>query len=485
MGIRTHRVNVDLLSTVTSLIFLCFLVRKGKECSAAAAASLPNHYMLQSSSLVPSTSDVCNPTSQGAGAGAGAGPRNGTSLVLVHKHGPCSQLARPNPAAPSTATEILARDQSRVDSIQSRLSKTYRQPDQSTSIPANSGLTIGSGNYIVTVGLGTPKKNLSLIFDTGSGLTWTQCLPCKSCYKQKDPIFEPAKSTSYSKLACNSTLCSLIANSTTLSSNCSDPTCAYAMLYGDLSYSVGFSGQDKLSLTPSDVFDGFLFGCGQENEGHFGGTAGLLGLSRDQASFVSQTAAKYGKFFSYCLPSTPSSAGFLKFGNTGVSPATKFTPLLTPGSSFYHLEMNAISVAGKALPIPATVFSSAGIIDSGTVISRIPPAAYDALKAEFRRQMSKYPLTGALSILDTCYDLSKSKDVTLPKISLFFRGGVEVGVNPGGILYANNATQSCLAFAGNRDDDDIIIFGNRQQLTVEVVHDVGQGRIGFRPGGCS
>ncbi|XP_057957724.1 aspartyl protease family protein At5g10770-like [Malania oleifera] len=480
MGIHTCRVNVDLLFAAASLLFLCFLVRQGRGHAAAAAAAATHphtHYILQSSYFLPPTSNVCTPSSKG--------PGNGTSLILVHKHGPCSQLARPNLAAHSTATEILAQDQSRVDSIQSRLSKTFRQPDKSTSIPANSGVSLGSGNYIVTVGLGTPKKKLSLIFDTGSGLTWTQCQPCKSCYKQKDPIFVPARSTSYSNVSCRSDLCSQVANSTANSPACSGSTCSYAIQYGDQSFSIGLAGQDKLSLTASDVFDGFLFGCGQRNEGLFAAAAGLLGLSRDQTSFVSQTAAKYGKFFSYCLPSTPSSAGFLKFGNTRVSPATKFTSLLTKDSSFYYLKLDAISVAGKTLPIPASVFISAGIIDSGTVISRIPEAAYDALKAAFRRQMSKYPLTGALSILDTCYDLSKYKTVTVPKISLFFGGGVEVGVAPSGILYAANASQACLAFAGNSDVGGITIFGNTQQLTLEVVYDVGQGRLGFRSGGCS
>ncbi|MFS7968577.1 putative aspartic peptidase A1 family, aspartic peptidase domain superfamily, xylanase inhibitor [Helianthus anomalus] len=53
------------------------------------------------------------------------------------------------------------------------------------------------------------------------------------------------------------------------------------------------------------------------------------------------------------------------------------------------------------------VFKTSGmIIDSGTVITRLPPTAYSAPRDKFREGMSKYPLTNPLDIFDTCYDLS-------------------------------------------------------------------------------
>lgn len=85
----------------------------------------------------------------------------------------------------------------------------------SASLPAKSGSLIGSGNYYVVLGLGTPKKDLSLIFDTGSDLTWTQCQPCaRSCYKQIDEIFDPSKSTSYYNITCTSPDCTQLSSAT-------------------------------------------------------------------------------------------------------------------------------------------------------------------------------------------------------------------------------------------------------------------------------
>lgn len=148
--------------------------------------------------------------------------------------------------------------------------------------------------------------------------------------------------------------------------------------------------------------------------------------------------------------------------------------------------MTGISVGGEKLPIATTVFSTPGtIIDSGTVITRLSPHAYTVLKTAFRQLMSKYPTAPAVSILDTCYDFSEHETITIPKISFFFNGGVEVDVDVTGIMFPIRASQVCLAFAGNSDPTDVSIFGNTQQHTLEVVYDVAGGKVGFAAGGCS
>ncbi|KDP33485.1 hypothetical protein JCGZ_07056 [Jatropha curcas] len=436
-------------------------------------------HTIQLSSLLPSAS--CKPsTSKGA--------ENKASLKVVHKHGPCFELNQEKSRIP-THEQILQKDQSRVNSIHSKLSNYNNDPKvtDSTTLPAKDGSTVGSGNYIVSVGLGTPAKYLSLIFDTGSDLTWTQCQPClRSCYQQKEPIFDPSSSTSYSNISCGSTLCNSLASATGNTVSCSS-ACIYGIQYGDSSFSVGYFGKERLTLTSSDVFENFYFGCGQNNQGLFGGSAGLLGLGRDKLSLVSQTAEKYNKIFSYCLPSSSSSTGFLTFGGSP-SQSVKYTPLATVSgaSSFYGLDFTGISVGGRKLSISQSVFSNAGaIIDSGTVITRLPPAAYSALRSTFRQQMSKYPTAPALSILDTCYDFTNYKTISVPKIGFFFNGGTEVDIDVTGVFYVNRPSQVCLAFAGNSDATDVAIFGNVQQQTLEVVYDVAAGKIGFAAGGCS
>ncbi|XP_059640008.1 aspartyl protease family protein At5g10770-like [Cornus florida] len=440
------------------------------------------HHTIQITSLLPSS--VCSHSPKDHSKGA--------SMKVVDRRGPCFQTSQDKAKVPTDLTQILSHDQSRVNSIHTRLgfnSGKNSLEDSEANLPAKSGSSLGSGNYVVTIGLGTPKRDLSLIFDTGSDLTWTQCQPCvRVCYKQQEPILDPSKSTTYSNISCNSAVCSQLSSATGNSPSCSASACVYGIQYGDQSFSVGFFGKEKLTLTPTDVFDGFLFGCGQNNQGLFGGTAGLLGLGRDKLSVVSQTAQKYGKYFSYCLPSSSSSTGHLTFGKGGNPSALKFTTLvLNPQNpSFYFIDIVAIAVGGKTLPINKSVFSTAGtIIDSGTVITRLPPDAYTPLKSAFRQQMKGYPMAQPLSILDTCYDFSNYNTVNIPTISFIFSGNARLDIDQSGILYASSTSQVCLAFAGNSDAGDVAIFGNVQQQTLEVVYDVAGGKLGFGHGGCA
>ncbi|CAI0376582.1 unnamed protein product [Linum tenue] len=463
-------------SSAASLAF--FLLLALNTASGDGIAVQQQHFhTVQLSSLFPSNSCSPAPSTEGL-----------NKLPVFHKHGPCAQAQQLTSTKP-TADEILRLDESRVRKIQSRTRKAADvRVTESTTIPAKDGSIVDSGDYIVTVGLGTPAKQLSLIFDTGSDVTWTQCQPCVECYQQKEKIFDPSSSKTYRNVSCEAAACSAL-DAATGNRGCtaSGSTCVYGILYGDASFSIGFLAIEKLTLTKTDVFDKFYFGCGKNNKGNFGGAAGVLGLGRNQLSLVSQTSDKYKKLFSYCIPSSPSGTGFLTFGGAAAKSAVKYTPIasVAGGDNFYGIGITAISVGGKKLPVAASVYSDAGaIIDSGTVITWLPPAAYSALRSAFRKQMSKYPLAQALSILDTCYDLSKFKNFAVPKIGLFFAGGAEVDIDAVGILYANKPTQVCLAFAGNGDAKDVAILGNVQQRTLEVVYDVAGGRIGFASGGC-
>ncbi|KAM7459625.1 hypothetical protein LguiA_036619 [Lonicera macranthoides] len=443
--------------------------------------SIESHqfHTLQITSLLPSS--VCKPSIKG--------PKGTPSLKVVHRHGPCSHLNQDKSNAP-TLTQILAHDQSRVNSLQSRISFAMGRKDfqdSKATLPAKSGASLGSGNYFVTVGLGTPKKELSLIFDTGSDLTWTQCQPCaRSCYAQQDSIFNPSFSSSYSNITCSSTLCSDLSTATGNTPRCTGSTCVYGIQYGDQSFSIGFFGKEKLTLSSTDVLGDFLFGCGQDNQGLFGKTAGLLGLGRDKLSIISQSAQKYGNYFSYCLPSSSSSTGYLTLGKGGVSNSAKYTPFAkSQGSSFYFIDILDIYVGGTKLSISPIVFSNGGaIIDSGTVITRLPPAAYSSLSKTFQKQMVQYPKAPAISILDTCYDFSNYTTVKIPIISFLFGGNVKVDLTSSGVLYARSANQVCLAFAGNSDASDIGILGNVQQKGLQVVYDVAGGKLGFGSNGC-
>ncbi|KAK4275417.1 hypothetical protein QN277_018503 [Acacia crassicarpa] len=495
--------NPVLFSTLSLVCFFFFFSENKSFVSATRSEEASNelqhntHSRVSLSSLFPSSS--CSSPPQGAN-------RNG-SLEVVHKHGPCSKLKQPSSSSSPSSfiiqhSEILKQDEARVRAIQYELSKTHQNHHQEqvetstkgsdgTQLPAKSAIPLLGGNYYVTVGLGSPKRDLSLVFDTGSDLTWTQCKPCaRSCYSQKEPIFDPSQSSSYSNISCSSSQCSQLVSATGIRSACSKATraCLYGVQYGDGSFSIGFFAKEKLTVSSTDVFDNFFFGCGQNNGGLFRGIAGLLGLGRSLVSIVEQTAQKYRKIFSYCLPSTLNTVGYLNFGGVSSNTNIKYIPFSSNfrNSSFYVLDLIGIAFGGANLPIAASVFSRGTVVDSGTVITRLPPAAYSPLSDAFQKFMSaRYPKGDSDDLLGTCYDLSGYKSFSVPSISLLFKGGVNVELAGIGVVYIASQKQVCLGFAANKKDGDVAIIGNTQQKTLEIVYDVGGERIGFRPLGCN
>ncbi|CAN4088608.1 unnamed protein product [Withania somnifera] len=391
----------------------------------------------------------------------------------------------------------LLADDIRVRSIQSYIKKISSQQVEAllqttTQIPINSGVSLQTLNYIVTVTLG--GRNMTVIVDTGSDLTWVQCQPCKLCYNQPEPLFNPSISPSFQSVACNSSACQSLESATGNSGLCgtTSQTCSYHVSYGDGSFTKGDLGQDHLVLGSSSI-ENFVFGCGRNNRGLFGLASGLMGLGRSDLSLISQTSGVFGGVFSYCLPSMEAeSSGSLVFGgdasvfkNTTSISYAKMVP--NPQLfSFYFLNITGMTVGGVS--VQDSSFGKSGfLIDSGTVITRLPPSIYKAVKAEFLKQFSGYPSAPGYSILDTCFDLSAYEEVNIPTIKIYFEGGAEMEVDVAGVFYfvKNDASQVCFALASLPYEDEIGIIGNFQQINTRVIYDTKLSQVGFAKETCS
>uniref|UniRef100_A0A0E0LAV6 Peptidase A1 domain-containing protein n=1 Tax=Oryza punctata TaxID=4537 RepID=A0A0E0LAV6_ORYPU len=424
---------------------------------------------------------------------------NRASVPLVHRHGPCAPSAASG--KPSLA-ERLRRDRARANYIVTKaagrtaattLSDTAAGDGGGTSIPAFLGDSVDSLEYVVTLGIGTPAVQQTVLIDTGSDLSWVQCKPCDAgeCYAQKDPLFDPSSSSSYASIPCNSDACrKLEAGSyghgcTSVSGGAS--LCEYGIEYGNRATTTGVYSTETLTLKPGVVVASFGFGCGDHQHGPYDKFDGLLGLGGAPESLVSQTSSQFGGPFSYCLPPTSGGAGFLALGapnsRSNAAAGFSFTPMRRIPSvpTFYVVTLTGISVGGEPLAIPPSAFSSGMVIDSGTVITGLPATAYAALRSAFRSAMSEYRLLPPSNgVLDTCYDFTGHTNVTVPKVALTFSGGATIDLAvPAGVL-----VDGCLAFAGAGTDNTIGIIGNVNQRTFEVLYDSGKGIVGFRAGAC-
>ncbi|KAL6909694.1 hypothetical protein ACP4OV_001353 [Aristida adscensionis] len=357
-------------------------------------------------------------------------------------------------------------------------------PSPFVTIPDRAGADLETLEFVVTVGFGTPARPSTLIFDTGSDVSWIQCAPCAAgrCYPQHDPLFDPSKSSSYAAVACDSPQCALGGG------KCNGTTCVYSVEYGDDSSTSGVLSRETLTLTASRALPGFVFGCGQSNRGSFGAADGLMGLGRAAASLPSQAAASFGAVFSYCLPSSNDTTGYLTIGSKPVSGNAQFTKMIqkAPYPNFYFVDLVSIDIGGFILPVPPTVFTSTGtLLDSGTIITYLPREAYTALRDRFKFTMKQYKPAPAYDVLDTCYDFTGQPSIIIPAVTLKFSDGGLFDLDFFGIMvFLEQTALGCLAFAARSPAMPFSIIGNTQQRSTEVIYDVAAEKIGFVPASC-
>ena len=395
----------------------------------------------------------------------------------------------------------LARDSSRVDSLNARLQLALYDIDRSDlkpseitdgenqilpedlSTPVVSGTSEGSGEYFTKLGVGRPARQFSMVIDTGSDVNWLQCQPCTDCYHQSDPIFDPAASSTCAALACDSAPCGALDTS-----GCRAGKCLYQVAYGDGSYTVGDFVSETVSFGSSAV-NGVALSCRHDNEGLFVGSAGLIGLGGGELSLTSQIKARS---FSYCLVNRDSAESSTLEFNSAAPRDSVFAPILRnrKTSTFYYVQITGISVGGEPIPVSdPTVFGidesgNGGIIvDSGTAITRLRTQVYNSLRDSFKGKTRDLPLANGVALFDTCYDLSSRTSVRVPTVSFQLAGGKSWQLPARNYLIpVDNAGTFCFAFAPTTSS--LSIIGNVQQQGTRVSYDLANNRVGFAPNKC-
>ncbi|KAJ4829902.1 hypothetical protein Tsubulata_042260 [Turnera subulata] len=263
------------------------------------------------------------------------------------------------------------------------------------------------------------------------------------------------------------------------------------MSYGDGSSSAGLLAYDTFRFGNTKVSN-IAFGRGHQNEG-FVNSGGILGLGRGDLSFLNQLGGKSAGIFSYCLVEPGSEAwGWLEIGDETIASGAAWIPIMynpRADPSYYYVGLSGIKVENMVVPIPEQAFQlnykgeGGVILDTGTVITRFPTAAYDTFRDAFLAQMEHVPRTHGVSILDTCFNLTSTSPLLwLPHVSFHFTGGVTLTLKPNNVFVEVETSRIfCLAFAPS--PKGFSILGNIAQQAVQIAVDARSGRIGFRQQG--
>ncbi|XP_057854125.1 aspartic proteinase nepenthesin-2-like [Cryptomeria japonica] len=348
-------------------------------------------------------------------------------------------------------------------------------------------IRVGSGEFLMSVAVGTPSVSFEAIVDTGSDLIWTQCMPCQSCYTQPTPIFDPSQSSSYSTVSCTDSLCDALG---AFQTGCTSD-CTFDYMYGDGSETSGDLAYESFSIGSGSgsMVQGIAFGCGHDNQGRgFSQGGGLVGLGRGPLSLISQLGSKVDNKFSYCLlPITDSSSQTspLFFGEGSSLSGANTIPLIknSVNPSFWYIPVTGITLNGNPVNIPAGTFdlqsdgSGGMIIDSGTTITYLNEVAYSPLREAIQSSIDVTPVEDSSG--DLCYQ--KSDNMALPSLAFNFHGGANYNLPPENFFIPQYGDLLCLAMGASRG---LSIFGNVQQQNFHILYDNAQNTLSFKPTKC-
>ena len=350
--------------------------------------------------------------------------------------------------------------------------------------------------YVMSYSIGTPPFQLYGMIDTGSDLIWFQCKPCKQCYNQTSPMFDPSKSLSYKTISCTSPTC--IRNVEVVDcSNNNNKTCEYKYNYGDKSISQGYLSEEILTLTSNDgppiSFSKILIGCGHKNNLSVDGKiSGIIGLGHGSLSLVSQIGSSIGRKFSYCLVPFFSNANMsskLNFGDAAIvsGTGTVSTPIVQGKfRTYYATTLEAFSVGNDIIKLENSTFGldkmGNTIIDSGSTFTHLPIALYSRLESAVASIIKLKRVPDPTQQMSLCYKTT-SKKLNVPIITAHF-SGASVHLNAVNTFIPIDHKIMCFTFVPHKDFP-YVVFGNIAQQNFLVGFDLFKNSISFKPTDCT
>ncbi|KAI4314588.1 hypothetical protein L6164_027478 [Bauhinia variegata] len=345
------------------------------------------------------------------------------------------------------------------------------------------------GEYIMNISIGTPPMEVLAIADTGSDLVWIQCLPCKDCYKQTLPLFNPGRSSSHQTVRCESSFCNALPSST-----CQQNTCEYSYSYGDSSYTNGDLATETLTLginTPVS-FPRIVFGCGHDNGGTFDKQgSGLVGLGGGKLSLISQLGQSISQKFSYCLvPTEAGVSGKISFGTDAITSGTGAvtTPLIRKNvDTFYFLTLEAISVGNQRIAykgsskVTPDAYEGNIIIDSGTTLTLLTSQFIDDLISALKKNIKATTVKDPKGDYSLCYKKVDFDHSSFPVITAHFRGA-DVKLQPLNTFALVEDDVVCFTMIAS---SGVSIYGNLAQVNFNVGYDLEARTVSFLPRDCT
>nr|XP_009589289.1 aspartic proteinase CDR1-like [Nicotiana tomentosiformis] len=417
---------------------------------------------------------------------------NGFTLDLIHRDSPLSPFYNPSNTPSKRLRNAFHRSFSRASFFKKSSFASANDTIQSDIEPI-------PGEYLMKISIGTPPVKIVAIADTGSDLTWTQCMPCANCFQQTTPIFDSKQSSTYKTVGCNAEECTSLGTSSCVRGN----ICEYQMSYGDQSQTIGDLAFDKFTFPSTSgnnvSIPNVVFGCGHDNSGTFNNyTSGIIGLGGGEVSIINQLDKQIKGKFSYCLIPIPlqssisNATSHINFGDSATvsGPNVISTPLIKKEpSTFYYLNLKGISVGDKIVDFksPNITSSAAGddglgniIIDSGTTLTLLPSEFYSSLESTLVDSINATRWDDPSGTFGLCYE-SENGTIDAPKIVAHFTDA-DLELSPSTTFAEVEEGFVCLTIV---PVEEVAIFGNLAQANFLIGYDLVANRVSFQPTDCT
>ncbi|KAL3614894.1 hypothetical protein CASFOL_040555 [Castilleja foliolosa] len=366
-----------------------------------------------------------------------------------------------------------------------------------------------TGHYFAKIKMGTPAQELLMDIDTGSDVTWMNCLHNGKQVKQNPTgfIFKADKSRSFREIQCGSPTCRTFIDIDKCRSG-RQRTCGFNFRYRDVQMHVVLASEtvtlDLKNGKTAQLRD-VLVGCSDyssDMDGATNGASGVLGLSYSKLSLRSKTSESFGNKLSYCLldPLTPiDKSSYLIFGsyegvNIRFDQIMQYTYLIQAGS-YYGLNIKDACVNGKCnillnLPTKPLVFNSKGhggvVIDTGTLATLLVEEAYMPIIGALDAFYKDFKITKQ-GPFEVCYTKGRNKRFPkAPKLKFVFNDGKEFEPHPESYVIDIDENMSCLGFINigkvSLGINSVFGIGLQQRFFWEL--DLKNNKLGFASSNC-
>ncbi|KAK8569029.1 hypothetical protein V6N13_106900 [Hibiscus sabdariffa] len=447
-------------------------------------------------------------------------------LKMIHRHSPelgdhPGSTLGPPLNSKERLKQLVHSDNARIQTIRQRLIRPERKTYEETSekidlieLPMRSAADLGSGQYFISMRIGTPPKKFLMLADTGSVVTWIKCKhQCGgNCSKEEESqdvrFYQPNESRTFQSVQCSSSYCTTNLMPYRSFENCpaSDGPCKYERGYLDGTKVSGYFGNDTVTIRMSNQkvkLVNITIGCATETAHFPERLDGLLGLGVELISFAGQAGMQFGGKFSYCLVdhfSPTNVVSYLVFGGVKVKGEELSNMQETSmiigewfWSTHYHLNVSGISLDGKMLDIPAHIWNyvphkgGGVILDSGTSLTGLVAPAYDKVVEGLLPSISKFEpvnIYGEGILPRHCFKTKGFNETLIPRLAIHFADGAKFVPPVKSYVIDEARDTKCLGFM-KLNWPDVSIIGNILQQNHYWEFDLFYQKLKFAPSSCT